>query len=153
MRIAFVSLLFATAIAAAQTAPSPPVLASDAASEALLKRFQAASDPREAQRVFDEIKAAGEKSPQAAYLCGVLAAQPGGAVADRAVAMRCFESAARSGVPDAPYCVALMLLDEKSDAAREAEAERWLTTAAQFIPEAVYALAMLRASRQPTHLN
>ena len=140
--------LFVAALAAgganAQTAP-----AADPAAEALLKRYQSASDPREAQRAFDEIRTAGGKSPRAAYLCGLLAAQGGTPVADRKVAMQCFESAAQRGVPEAQHRLALMLLENKDDAAQRAQAEKLLASAAQSMQESVYALALLRADRQP----
>lgn len=140
--------------ACAQTQPPPtataPIPAQDPAAEALLKRFQSANDPREAQRAFDELAALAAKAPRAAYLCGVVAAQEGSVVANREVAMRCLEDAAKAGIAEAQHRLAVLLLTAKPiDPKQRATAERWLTSAARELPESVYMLALLRADHSP----
>ena len=153
MRVAFPLLTaFTLAVstpAAAQSASTPVNAAVDPAADALLERYQSASDPREAKRAFDALVAASEKSPRAAYACGVLATQPGSVVADRAIALQCLQRAARGGMPEAQHRLGLLLIDGKRDPAQRAEAERWLASAARSLPESVYALELLKAEQGP----
>jgi len=155
----FAALLFVLAVAAgtsAQAQTQPPATANtalqvqDPAADALWKRYESANDPREARRAFDELVALGAKSPRAAYLCGLLAAQEGSVVADRAIALRCLEDAAKAGIAEAQYRLALLLLDAKPvDPKQRAAAEHWLLSAAKELPESVYMVALLRADQSP----
>ena len=136
----------------AQSPAAPPAgttrAAQDAAANDLLKRYQSAKDPREAQRAFDELVASAAKSPRAAYLCGVLASQADSVVANRATAQRCLQDAAKKGMVEAQHALAVLLLAEKPGEPRQrAEAEQWLSRAAKSLPESVYLLALLKAER------
>jgi uncharacterized protein len=151
--IAFAVPIAQPSLAHGQQPSSPPAnagIAEDANADALLKQYRSANDPREAQRAFEELKLAAAKSPRAAYVCGVLAAQKGSVVADKAVALRCLTDAARADIPDAQYRLAIAILESApDDPARQAEAERWLARSAAALPESVYLLAKLEAARQP----
>lgn len=134
--------LLASAPASAQDAPPAP----DEATRAAVRRFRAATDPAEARRAFDDLRARSASSPYAAVACGVLAAQSGSVVADRGVAIECLRRGAQAGVPQAQHHLALALLDEPGGNGR-AEAEKLLAQAARALPESVYLLAKLRAAR------
>jgi len=123
------------------TAPTLP--------DMLVRRYQDAADPGEARRIFGELRSAAERSPHAAFLCGQLAATEGTIISDRAAAVECLERAAKADIPQAQFRLAALLLAAPANQQDRANAERWLTAAAQIHPESVYALALLRADEQP----
>lgn len=138
----------------AKPAAGPARKTQDSAADALVKRYQSATNPREAQGAFDALKASSLKSPRAAYLCGVLASQPGSVVADRATALRCLELAAKAGIAEAQHALAIQLLaDKPGDPRQRIVAERWLAPAAKQLPESVYLLALLKAAQAPDPLQ
>ncbi|HEX4884079.1 MAG TPA: hypothetical protein VFX05_08070 [Casimicrobiaceae bacterium] len=136
------TLLLATAPALAQDT----VAGADEATRAAVQRFRAATDPADARRAFDELRARSSTSAQAALACGVLAARPGSVVADRTKAIECLRRGADAGSDEARHQLARLLLDPPGGAGR-AEAEKLLAQSAGALPESVYLLAKLRAER------
>ncbi len=140
------AFLLAALLAGARAVAADTPAAADEATRTAVQRFRAATDPAEARRAFDDLRARSTSSPHAALACGVLAAPPGSVVADRGVAIECLQRGAQAGLPEAQHRLALVLLDEPGGA-RRAEAEQLLAQAARELPESVYLLAKLRAAR------
>lgn len=69
-------------------------------------------------------------------------------MANREIALTCFEESARKGNPEAQHRLAVLLLENTSSAsAQRAAAQRWLELASASLPESVFLLALLNADQ------